>query len=199
MIRGPLFHASFLWTEVFWLSFTAWILHEAWVFSRDRRAAKGADRDGGSIIVISATIGASMWAVFSLPYFKPEAAIPLRPDLVFWTAIALIWAGLAYRFWAIQTLGAFFRTRVFLQEGHRLITTGPYRFIRNPSYTGAVVTLIGVGLAQGNGWSLLAVAAGGVVGYGWRVIVEERALAAHFGDDWQAWRKRTWALIPFVW
>jgi len=114
-------------------------------------------------------------------------------------AAMLIWAGLAFRFWAILTLGRFFRVTVLMHDEHRLVTKGPYRLLRHPSYTGSLMTLFGIGLFMNNWISLLAVFAGSLAGYGIRIRVEERALAVRFGDAFARQRARSWAVIPFVW
>ena len=64
--------------------------------------------------------------------------------------------GVAFRLWAVLSLGRFFRVAVTTQDDHRLIERGPYRRLRHPSYTGALVTLFGFGLTIGNWLSLAA-------------------------------------------
>ena len=87
-----------------------------------------------------------------------------------------------------------------IQEQHQLITSGPYRYLRNPSYTAILTILVGFGFGIGNWLSLLVLFAAGVAAYAWRIaFVEERALAAQFGEEYQAYKKGTWALIPFIW
>ena len=61
------------------------------------------------------------------------------------------------RVWAVRTLGPRFRTVVMIDDDHPLITTGPYRLLRHPSYAGSVLTLAGIllGLALGASLPLL--------------------------------------------
>jgi protein-S-isoprenylcysteine O-methyltransferase len=99
----------------------------------------------------------------------------------------------------VRTLGRFFRTHVTLLEEHRLVTDGPYRVLRNPAYTGTLATLAGLGLMQGYAFSLAAAVGPPLAAFAWRIRVEERALAERFGPAWEAWRRRTWALLPPVW
>src|SRR5436189_269633 len=54
-------------------------------------------------------------------------------------------------------------------------------------------------LALGNWVSLAAMAAGGLIGLGWRIRVEEQALHTRFGAAWEAYAARRWAVIPFLW
>ncbi len=195
----PLYLDHPLWTAVFWSSFAAFVLHEMWVFSRDARRVNGENRDRGSFQAIVILQNAGFLGCFAIPWITTRGTIPLRPDVLFYGAIAILWAGLLFRFWSVLTLGRFFRTSVIVQDDHRLITKGPYRFIRNPSYTGALGILLGVGLAQGDAWSVLAIMAGGLLAYFVRIRAEEAALESRFGDAFEAWRKRTWAIIPPIW
>jgi protein-S-isoprenylcysteine O-methyltransferase Ste14 len=55
--------------------------------------------------------------------------------------------GLALRLWAVLSLGRFFKVTVSIQEGHRVIRSGPYRLVRHPSYSGLLIALLGLGLA----------------------------------------------------
>jgi protein-S-isoprenylcysteine O-methyltransferase Ste14 len=196
---GPLFAQNPHWRIIFWVSYSAWAVMEMLLFIRDSRAARGEKRDAGSRLVLVILIPLGIFGAFFAPYKWPGARIALPGPAVFYTAIALIWIGGLFRFWAVMTLGRFFRTSVFLQEQHKLVTSGPYRVLRHPSYTGGLLTIIGVGLAMGN-WLSVAIFAGCVLlAYAWRISVEEKALAGHFGEEFAAHKQRTWALIPFIW
>jgi protein-S-isoprenylcysteine O-methyltransferase len=195
----PLFVTDELWRQVFWSSFIAWWLMEMWILSRDRRAATGKAKDGGSRFALMVFIPLGMAGAFFAANRLPVARISVAPEAVFWLGIALIWGGMAFRGWAVVTLGRFFRTSVFMLEDHRLITTGPYRWLRNPSYTGSVVTGLGIGLSMGNWLSLLLAPAGILIGFAVRIAVEDRALRERFGQEYADYAKRSWALIPLIW
>lgn len=75
---------------------------------------------------------------------------------------------------------------------------GPYRWIRHPSYTGALITLFGVGLALGNWLSLIVILVAGFTGYSYRVMVEERTLLTALGEPYREYMKHTKRFIPFV-
>jgi len=195
----PLFAADPLWRSVFWSSYGAWIAMECWVFSRDLRAASGQRKDRGSFAVFMLVVPAGLAGAFACAYGSADTQIAGPPAPLFWSAIALIWIGMALRLWAVLTLGRLFRTAVFILNDHRLITGGPYRWLRNPSYTGGLITFAGIGLALGN-WLSLASAVGGVlIAYGWRIRVEEKALRERFGQDYADYMRRSWALIPPLW
>jgi protein-S-isoprenylcysteine O-methyltransferase len=195
---SPFAPPSLLSAVVFWASFASWFAFEMWIFSRDRRAASGDRADKGSRALIVFTVYVSMGIAFSVPYAFPGARIVLPGAPLFGVAIALIWLGIALRYWAVTTLGRFFRTSVFMQSEHRLVTQGPYKLLRHPSYAGTLVTVLGIGLANGNYVSVAAAVGMLSAAYVWRIIVEETALCQRFGDEYTNYRRRSWAFIPFV-
>jgi protein-S-isoprenylcysteine O-methyltransferase len=194
-----LFTQAPFWRQIFWDSYIVWVVFEVWVFTRDRKRVAGTARDQGSIILLVALLVAGLILAFTLPRTTPFARMALPPVPRVIAAILLIWSGMALRLWAILTLGKFFRTSVFILAEHQLVTAGPYRLLRHPAYTGSVITFAGIGLAMGNWLSLIAILACSLTGYGWRIHVEERALRERFGESFDTNRKRTWAVIPFVW
>ena len=80
-----------------------------------------------------------------------------------------------------------------------MITDGPYRLIRHPSYAGLLLAVTGVGLVIGNWWSLISLTVGMAVGLVFRIRVEERALLRDLGDDYRDYAATHKRLIPFVW
>lgn len=119
-------------------------------------------------------------------------------DIVGWTGLALLVAGVAVRWRAIYTLGKFFTGVVLIREDHRLVRTGIYKHVRHPAYTGALLAHLGLGLSFTN-WFCLGL---GVVPYAlaaaYRVRVEERALREAFGDEYETYASSTKRLIPKV-
>ena len=110
--------------------------------------------------------------------------------------VALMVAGLLFRAWAIQILGSQFSVHVALQPEHRLVTNGPYRWLRHPSYTGTLLTLSGLPVALGV-WPLAAVVSViFMAAHVFRIHVEEAAMAEMFGETYAAYCKRTWRMFP---
>ncbi|QMU80429.1 isoprenylcysteine carboxylmethyltransferase family protein [Streptacidiphilus sp. PB12-B1b] len=114
-------------------------------------------------------------------------------------ALLVMWAGIALRLWAIRVLGRFFRGVVHIQADHRVVTAGPYRVLRHPSYAGALVAVLGLGLAFGNAVSLVALLGCTLVGVVYRIRVEEQVLTSALGADYTAYAARTNRLVPGVW
>ncbi|HXE32268.1 MAG TPA: isoprenylcysteine carboxylmethyltransferase family protein [Terriglobales bacterium] len=195
----PLIYRSPTLQACFWASFWAWCCLEFWVWMRERGGTRGNNRDRGSRLWIVLWVWAGIAGGFSAMWSAPAAEIGTGARLWFSVGVVLIWLGIGLRWWAIRTLGRFFRTSVIIQGEHRMVTSGPYRWIRNPSYTGATLTMAGVGLAMLNWLSFAALLASILIAYARRITVEQRALADHFGQPYRDYIARTWALIPFVW
>ena len=120
------------------------------------------------------------------------------PAALLAAGLVLMWGGLALRAWSIHHLGGLFRAIVVIQPGHRLVTDGPYRYLRHPSYSGALLAAVGFGVALGHWTSLLALLAGWAVGVVYRVRVEEAALRDAFGPEYEAYRAHTRRLVPLL-
>lgn len=116
-----------------------------------------------------------------------------------WIGLVLLWGGISLRLWSFRTLGRYFTFIVQTSSGQPVITSGPYRVIRHPSYAGLLLIVMGVGLFIGN-WlslaSLTAAVAGGLV---LRIRVEERALLQSLGDSYRAYAATHKRLVPLIW
>ena len=118
-------------------------------------------------------------------------------DAVRWLGLGLFVAGGVLRVWPIFVLGRRFSGFVAIQEGHRLVTHGPYRWIRNPSYLGLLVNAAGWSLVFRSVAGLLFVLAVARLLLA-RMSAEEALLASEFGAEYEAYRRRTWRLLPGV-
>jgi protein-S-isoprenylcysteine O-methyltransferase Ste14 len=127
-----------------------------------------------------------------------EVGLATFPLVLVYCGLALMAAGVAVRQWAIAVLGRYFSPTVRLLEDHRVVAQGPYRFVRHPSYTGMILTLVGLGLAGGSWEGLLAVAVLAGVIFGYRIHVEERFLVGQLGPEYEAYRRRTKRIFPFL-
>lgn len=172
-------------------------LYRSWF----RRVEAGAVvRDRGSHLVIWVVTGIGVFAAFFIADARlPDTAITWHPRGVFWLGIALMFAGFAFRHYAIHVLGRFFTHTVATRPGQYVVETGPYRLIRHPSYAGALLTFVGMGLAMTN-WASLAVLVLAVgISYAWRVRVEEQALSTDIGQPYRDYMQRTRRFIPYLW
>lgn len=118
-----------------------------------------------------------------------------------WNLIGLFLmvGGIGYRIWAIQTLGKHFTAMVQTADTQSLITSGPYRKLRHPSYLGAFVAIVGCAVLLQAWVGVFIAASAMLVAYIQRINAEERALAAHFGSAYLDYRANTWRMFPGVW
>jgi len=122
-----------------------------------------------------------------------------RTPTVFFIGIAIMLAGIALRVWAIAVLGNSFRTTIETDTSQKVISSGPYRLIRHPSYSGLLLICCGYGVALQNWLSLLAVILIPLAALLYRIRIEEKVLAVSLGSDYVDYQKRTKKLIPWVW
>src|SRR5258708_6056524 len=181
-------------------SLLIWRVMEAIVDIRTRsRLRAGARRqDRGSRVVLIGVLMLGILAGILLASKDPATAITSARPCLFWLGILLIYAGIALRLYAIHVLGASFTTTVAVAPEQTVIETGPYRLIRHPSYTGLLITLLGLGLSLTNWLSLLVIMGCALLGFSYRIHVEEHVLQEHLGQRYQEYMRRTKRLIPFV-
>jgi protein-S-isoprenylcysteine O-methyltransferase Ste14 len=109
--------------------------------------------------------------------------------------VALTWMGIAIALWARWRLGRHWSARVTLKEDHQLIRTGLYAHFRHPIYSGLDLAALGGALAIDE-WRCVAGAGLVVLSFWITARKEESMLAAHFGEAFEAHRRRTGFLIP---
>jgi len=177
------------------VTFVAWLSLEVTLALRDLIRGMGStarDRGTRSTLVIG-------WIVAFI-----AATWLAGPDSRDWhllsgVGLLLMWAGLGIRIWSVLTLGASFRTTVEVDADQRLVDTGPYRFVRHPSYTGILLLAIGYGLTLRNWLSLAILLVLPLATTMRRITVEEATLAEVLGDPYQAYKQRTKRLLPGLW
>jgi protein-S-isoprenylcysteine O-methyltransferase Ste14 len=109
---------------------------------------------------------------------------------------ALFACGLAIAIWARINIGRNWGMPMTVKEEPELVTSGPYRFVRHPIYSGLLLAFLGTALLT-NLIGLVFVAAITAVFY-YSAVVEERNLTASFPDAYPAYREHTKMLIPYV-
>jgi protein-S-isoprenylcysteine O-methyltransferase Ste14 len=131
-------------------------------------------------------------------YQVPTAAIGSSPAVAFWLGILLMYGGIALRLYAVITLGAYFTTEVATVREQHVVMRGPYRYIRHPSYTGFLLILVGFGLCFGNWLSPVVMVGVALIGFSYRIRVEERILQEQLGQPYRTYMRHTKRLIPYV-
>ena len=146
----------------------------------------------------------------------------MRPDPRLSPSFAIGWAltivGPMLRFACYRELGRFFTFDVAIRKDHRLITTGPYAFVRHPAYTGLLMTIWGEAVVQFStgSWFVEHGCSQHIMGKIYIVVLtapvllvtylctmrcrsEDRILREQFGKEWDTWAYRTrYRLVPFI-
>lgn len=163
--------------------------------TRRSRVDRTVSRDANSLRILWVIIIVSIWLSIQAQVRWPRA---LLPSWFVPVGVILFILGLILRWYAIIHLGRFFTVNVAIAADHQLVDTGPYRFVRHPSYTGALLAFIGFAMAMRNWASFLVIAIPIGLGFLYRIKVEERALVEAFGERYLAYSKHTKSLIPFI-
>jgi protein-S-isoprenylcysteine O-methyltransferase len=183
---------------IFIVTYAAWLLFEIITGKARKSSDPKKARDRGSFRFLIIMIWAGIALAFTACFALQQAAIPWMRTELFLAGIALMWAGIAFRYYAMRVLGRYFTFQVDVHSGQTVIEAGPYRYIRHPSYTGALITVLGVGLALGNWAGIFAMLVCIGIGYAYRIHVEEAALIAALGEPYKDYMRRTQRLVPFV-
>jgi protein-S-isoprenylcysteine O-methyltransferase Ste14 len=130
--------------------------------------------------------------------FLGVSRIVAHENVMSLVGLALLLVGIVIRWVAIRTLGHLFTGVVTIQRDHELVRGGLYRYVRHPSYTGALVAHLGLGLSFVSWVSVALSTIPFVVAATYRIHVEEQALRDVFGDEYVTYAEETWRLIPCV-
>ena len=117
--------------------------------------------------------------------------------LLAWIGAGLTALGIAVAIWARLHLGRNWSASPAMKEGHELVTTGPYAFVRHPIYSGIILATLGTGLTGSVFGIVLFVIV--TTMFLFRVGTEERYMMELFPGTYPAYRARTKRLVPLIW
>jgi hypothetical protein len=191
-----------LYWIVYWGVIAAWIAF-AVVFLAQKKPHKAPERKRDNISLVGIALqglGIAIAWWIRRPLGEPIVPMPLILD----TVLAIVTLGIAAAsIWlvvaSIQTLGKQWAYAARLVEGHRLVTEGPYRFVRNPIYSGMFGMLVATSLGNSHWIGLLAAVTVSLIGTAIRVRSEERLLRGAFGEEFETYVRRVPALLPGLW
>lgn len=163
------------------------------IFKRSGKRAVSSDK--GSLGVLWGVILASLVAGSAVARWLPQLDLPAARPLYIIGMITCI-LGIAIRWYAILYLGRFFTVNVAIADDHRLVQTGPYKYVRHPSYSGALLAFVGLALCSGNAGTLVVTVCPIVWAFYFRIQREETVLREALGSAYRSYAERTKSLIP---
>ena len=184
--------------------FVGFILHRAYYnrkYPPDERATleeqqKGIPEQLANFLSLPALIGTLLYIFY--PNWMEWSAFYL-PDWSRWLGALIALGGFGLLEWSHRALGKNWSDQPRITEGQSFVTDGPYRRVRHPIYT-AFLMILGSSLLISANWFI-----GGLwiimtaVDIRSRIKFEEEKLLARFGEEYQAHRKKTGALLPKLW
>jgi len=182
------------WTMIL---IVAWVASEIGLALARRsgdRTAQSLDRSSLPVLWITISLSVAAAVLLAGRRFGAVSA---------WTGwgragVVLILGGLAIRWWAILTLRHAFTVDVAVTSSQRVVEVGPYAFVRHPSYTGMLLSFVGLGLLLRHWTSVIALLVPITWALLYRIGIEERALVAGLGEAYADFMRRRKRLVPFV-
>lgn len=147
--------------------------------------------------IIPLVIGVVLVAFPRVPPVWLHRPVSVDPLPLYWAGTVLVAAGLGFSIWARRHLGANWSATITLKEGHVLVRTGPYRWVRHPIYTGLLLAILGTALSR-NDWCPLLGFAIITAAFIRKLSIEERWMLGAFEDEYRQYQANVPALIPFL-
>jgi protein-S-isoprenylcysteine O-methyltransferase Ste14 len=193
----PLHHSQNGLTLGMWLSLALWCLFSVYwsIASKDSAPTKTSESIWSRQLHLILVNGALLLLVFPVPgltqRFLPANYILSAAGLLIQAAFILL------AVWARRHLGSNWSGEVRIAADHQLVRSGPYRFIRHPIYTAVLGMYCGTALVSGQIHAPIALILVSLA-YWRKIRLEEQALGETFGDEFDAYRRDTWALVPLL-
>jgi protein-S-isoprenylcysteine O-methyltransferase Ste14 len=191
----------FVWPYalVFWGAYVWSFLPEWKIVRGGVEGAKSADsKDGGSIKVLLGGMWIALMLGFFLSFVKVGSFSAGARLSAFVIGVALMILGSLLRRWCFRTLGQYFTGDVKARADQPVIRTGPYHYVRHPSYTAGIMMFTGIGLALGSWFSFLLISIASIATYWYRVTIEERALLGTIGEQYASFMNERKRFIPHI-
>ena len=174
---------------VIWIGFwTFWLAGSAGV--------KRGHQRWGQFVGFRVAIILMVLLLLRLKVFKGQNAFAHNPWWLIGIGLAVFLLGLALAVWAKVYLGGNWGYPMARKDNPELVTTGPYRKVRHPIYTGIILGMVGTALAVSLYWLIVAAVFGAYFLYS--AVMEERYMSGLFPDAYPPYKHSTKMLVPFV-
>jgi protein-S-isoprenylcysteine O-methyltransferase Ste14 len=163
------------------------------------------------IMATTAKAGRSRWTQFAairvgailvilllirLRVFKGPGTAPTDNPWLLGIGLAIFVLGLALAVWARVYLGRNWGMPMSQKADPELVTTGPYRRVRHPIYSGIILAAVGTAIAISPFWLIAAVISAAY--FLVSAVIEERTMAGLFPTTYPPYKRATKMLVPFV-
>src|SRR5258708_25393884 len=165
---------------------------------REAKSLDAGEHDWGSTKRIGAAFAVTFILLIVAPILNYFQIAVMGSIVLGIVGLALMVIGLALRYWASKTLGAFYTRTLLVKTDQHVVDNGPYRLIRNPGYLGDIFLFVGAGLAASNWIVVVVITIVLLTGYIYRIRVEEAMLQTTLGEKYLAYMARTCKVIPLV-
>lgn len=172
-----------------WLLLVVYLTVTAVGVKRDTRPHLG--QSFGLTFALIAAFLLPRWPILRFVNFAPVNRV------VSGIGVTICLVGMATLVWSRQSLGRNWSQTVAAKEDHELVTSGPYRWVRHPMYAGGLLAATASAVVAGGGFVFLAALLAAI--FLWRVRAEDQLMEEQFPNAYPEYKKRTKALIPFVW
>ncbi len=113
--------------------------------------------------------------------------------------LIMVLAGVALLVWARLFIKGMYSGHVEVVFDHRLISSGPYHYVRHPAYAGFLLMALGIAVGYGSLIGMIAIPLLLLPGLAYRIQTEEKLLQDHFGEEFRTYARRVRKLIPGIW
>jgi protein-S-isoprenylcysteine O-methyltransferase Ste14 len=180
---------------LFIIIWSLWFLSEILLNRLVRSSSSDSkNKDKGSIHIIWITIGiANLSGILCAVFLHCPMGIVFT-----YIGLLLIVTGMIIRFIAIRSLGRLFTVDVTIRKDHYIKKDGMYKIVRHPSYTGSLISFLGLGFSLNNWISTIIIITLVTAAMLYRIKIEEQLLIEQFGDEYKSYMKNTYRILPWV-
>ncbi|TSB47063.1 methyltransferase family protein [Alkalicoccobacillus porphyridii] len=185
------------------MSFNEWLflilsivwLMEFLIFKGQRESEKSHSSERKSYYLILFAITITVMASLS---FRELSFFTIENASFTWLSLFIYGVGIFLRYWSMLTLKQQFTRHVEVSADKKLVSHGPYRYMRHPLYTALFVIMIGLSSYLASWTGLLITLILVLPALLFRIKLEEGMLTEALGKNYDEWKQQRWILVPWI-
>lgn len=183
-----------VWEVIFFILTFFWVGEFVFKRGKEHRERTTMERRSFRLILLMTSFTILLTIIFNMySLFHIEEA-PLMRSI----GILIYGGGILLRYWGIKELGQFFSRDVIVEDDLELVSSGPYRKLRHPLYTGLLLILIGFPIYMGVWIGVIVTALLLIPVLLYRISIEEKMMSKSIGVGYEEWSKSRNRLIPYI-